>query len=126
MNKFSIRDNWKDIDWKNTFIVNLYRSLTAGIVLCIILLIGEDENAFAFLLFPVMYFIVFLPLGLLFSNLCEKYSAVWCLLAIFISLLVTLGDPLVYILRLIKKELVPVEKFYPLNFKIIIFVLKTN
>ncbi|MHA1215623.1 MAG: tetratricopeptide repeat protein [Candidatus Hodarchaeales archaeon] len=123
MEDFSFRRDWKSVVWGPTLLVNFFRSLAAGIVWFIFSILINSTNP-NLLLFPIVYFLVLLPIGLIAGKLGETGVPFAGLFSTFISLLVTVGDPLVYILYTIKPELIPVEKFGLFNLRLIIFVLQ--
>jgi len=74
------------------------------------------------LLHPIGYFPIILPIGLIAFFLTKANVPFAGLFAIFISLTIAIGDPLVYLVHKIKPELVPVEKYGFFNLQIIIYV----
>ena len=70
MSEFSLKEDWKYINWKATLITNLYRSIAAGIVWMVIGFFMDGPNSLLYpIAFPFMYFIFFLPIGLLSATL---------------------------------------------------------
>lgn len=124
-NEFLWRKDFKNIIWKETLWLNFLRALFAGPVWMIFMLATGEPFSIAglYLLFPLMYFIAAIPLGLIASFLAGLGVPFAGLFAIMFSLLVVVGDPFVFIIKKIKPELIPVENFGLLNFSLIIFSL---
>jgi len=125
MEEFSFRRDLKSVVWGPTLLLNFFRSLAAGIAWFIFSILINSTSP-SLLLFPIVYFIILLPTGLIAGKLSEAGVPFAGLFSMFISLLVIVGDPLVYILHKIKPELVPIEKFGFFNLRLIIFVLKNE
>lgn len=134
---FSFKRDFKIIDWKNTLILNLVRSVAAGIVWGIIMFVvamgnGGGEHFFKILpvlimyplLFPLSYLIFCLPMGLVAGFLSSRGIPFVGWIAAFFSLFIAVGDPLVFFFHKYKPQLVPVDKPGFFNFRIIIFVLR--
>lgn len=126
MADFSFKRDFKHVMWKETLWLNFIRSVGAGIVWFVLgLFMPEtkiEQGLIVLVAFPVVYFIFLMPAGLISSFLSDHIPFVgW--IAIFFAICIVVGDPLVYILKNIKKESVPVEKFNFFNWRIIIFVL---
>lgn len=125
---------WKQVDWKQTFVLNLQRAVGAGCVfglLFLVAILSGSANDMPLLLpfvapfvFPLGYFTVYMPMGLVFLWLGERVPFGWALslIGLLLGLLVTAGDPLVFLLRSIKPEWVPVKKFSIINVAIVVFV----
>lgn len=124
--------DFKNIMWKETIQVNLVRSVCAGIVYAIgILLTGSygEGSPLLILLFPIaipiFYFGFFLPIGLI-CRFLARIGVPFVGIGTFVcSLFIVLGDPLVFFIHKLKKELVPMEKYGFFNFTIFIFVTKS-
>lgn len=123
MEKFSFKRDFKSIDWGSTLYLNFVRSLAAGIVWFIISALTHNIT-FSLLLFPIVYFVILLPVGIIAGKMSEKGVQFAGLFAMFISLLVAVGDPVVFILHKFKPEFVPVKDFNFISLKIVIFVVK--
>lgn len=127
MSEFSLKADWKYIDWKATLMTNLYRSIAAGIVWTIIMLFTElpASTALLYLIgFPVVYFIFLLPLGLLSAMLSRMGIPLVGIISFVFSLCIVIGDPVLWILnKLTKTPFVPVKKLSFVTFAVILFVV---
>ncbi len=123
-NVFSWRRDFKHVNWGGTLKYNTLRAAGAGIVWFVLaLLAGAKWQSFTMLLFPLFYFVSFLPFGLLTAWL-SGLGVPWVgLFAAFVALMVGVGDPLVFILKKSKPELVPVDKAPFFSLKTVIFLL---
>jgi len=121
---FSWSRDFRNVNWAGTLKYNLIRAAGAGIVWFLLVLItGGKWGAFTMLLFPIIYFVSLLPLGL-FTGWLSSKGVPWVgIFALFAAFLVAVGDPLVFILKKFKPEVVPVEKTPFFSLKTIIFVL---
>ncbi len=113
-----------NVQWGPTLLLNFWRSVAAGIVWFIVRLLIQDPlpEAASMLLLPVVYFVVLLPLGLLaifLTNVGVPY--VW-----FVSLVaavsIIVGDPILFLIGLIKPGIFGVQHYSPLNFKLIMLI----
>lgn len=127
MSEFSLKEDWKYINWKATLITSLYRSIAAGIVWTIIMFFTDVPITTALLYpigFPAAYFVFFLPLGLLFSTLNRMGVPIVGILGIIFSLCISIGDPVLWIFnKLTKEQFVPVKNLSFVTFSIILFVV---
>lgn len=123
---FSWTRDFRHIKWKETLWLNFLRALFAGPVWTVLMLLTggmRPAQAAVYLLFPLLYFVGFLPLGLIAALLSSlRVPCAW-LFVILCSLAVVVGDPFVFILYKVKPNIIPVHKFGILNFVLIIFVL---
>lgn len=112
--------------WKETFIVNLLRSAFAGVIWAVVLLFTENAaDSLSMLAFPLAYFLVFVPIGLVAAWFARDGSAYAGLVVAVIAFFVAVGDPFVYFIRLKMPSIVPIKKgFNFFNFRILIFVLE--
>ncbi len=125
---------WKHVNWKLTLFTNLQRSVAAGcvfgVVFLFMMLSGGEKEMPRYLpfvmpfLFPIGYFSIYLPTGLILMWLGERVPFGWALslVGLLFGLLVAAGDPLVFILRQVKPESVPVKDFYFINLSMVLFV----
>ena len=123
---FSFKRDFKLIKWKETLWVNFLRSAFAGPIWMIFAaVVGEMpfSQALVYLLFPVLYLVGVLPIGLGASFLSSIGVPFVGWFALAMALLIIAGDPFVFVLHKIKPEIVPVKKFNIINFTIILFVL---
>jgi peptidoglycan/LPS O-acetylase OafA/YrhL len=121
---FSLRRDFKNIHWPSTMKYNLLRASGAGIVwLVLALLTGQGWHAFTMLFFPVVFLVFFLPIGL-FAAWLSSLGIPWVgLVAALIAVFVAVGDPLVFVLKKARPELVPAEKVKFFNLQTVIFIL---
>lgn len=121
----------KTVDWKATMQLHLLRSAGAGLVWSVVFLLAAGNGpdappwwAMPFAL-PVIYFIG-LPFYLLVARVASGFGDMGRAFAGFITLVLAIGifvgDPLVYFLHKKRPDLVPVERFRPLNFVSVLFV----
>lgn len=110
--------------WKETLWLNGLRALGAGLVLAVLgVWAGQpaEKAPMIVLSYPVAYYIFFLPAGLVLSWLAS--IPLVGLFAFFVSLMVAIGDPVVYLLHKINPAWVPVERPSFFSLQIIHFVL---
>ncbi len=112
------------IKWDTTIWVNFLRSFFAGIVYTIVMLAAGESTGAIMLLFPAIYFVIILPLAMALGKICEYRGSLVCLFMPILMLTVIVGDPFVFILKMIKPELVPVEGYKIVNFRAIVKVYK--
>ena len=72
---------------------------------------------------PIGYFICYLPIGLIAGALSAKGVPWIGLVSALFSIMVAVGDPLVFFFKKLKPELVSVDKPGFFNFRLIIFVI---
>ena len=123
MSDFSIRRDWKQINWKATFQFNVFRSVCSVPMWALLIILSGQKLSWVVLLFPVFYFGFWLPFGLLCSWLARIGVPFIGLLSVISSLVIVVGDPIVWIISKIKPELVPIEKPKFLDFHLIVFAL---
>ena len=129
---FKLTRDFRSVNWGQTILYNLMRAMGAGVVwgivmLCFVPRIHGEQPWVAFalpLVFPLGYFCIYLPLGLLLSVIGSIIPLVG-LMSVFIALFfVTLGDPLICILYAIAPRIVPVQRPAFLSLALIYWVLK--
>lgn len=113
-----------NVQWGPTLLLNFWRSVAAGIVWFIIMLLSQTplQEAASILLFPIGYFIVVIPLGLLaifLTHVGVPYVA-WLTMGAVLSIIV--GDPILFLISLVKPGIFGVQCYSPLNFKLILLV----
>lgn len=113
-----------NVQWGATLLLNFWRSVAAGVVWFIVRLIMQDSlgESASMLLLPAMYFVILLPLGLFaifLSNAGVPYVGFFSLMA---AISIIVGDPILFLVSLIKPGLLPVRNYSPLNFQLIILV----
>jgi len=124
---FSIKRDWKNINWKATFQFNVFRSLCATPVwILFIWFTGSSQGKFPWemLLFPVIYFAFWVPFGLICGWLARLGVPFVWMLSIISSLVIVIGDPVVWLIYKIKPDLVPIEKPKFFDFHLITFVIR--
>jgi hypothetical protein len=126
MEEFSLRKDYKSIAWGPTFFLNSLRSFAAGIVWFIIGVLIDPSHPYYFLIvgIPIIYFINLLPFGLLAKKLSQKNVPFSGAFYLFISFIVSVGDPLVYLLWKIKPDLFLIDKMSFFSLEIVIFILE--
>ncbi len=125
MTEFSLKRDFKYIQWGPTLLVNFVRSVSASLVwIVIVIFMDSGTEPLTMLLLPVFYFVILLPLGLVSIYLDELgVPFVWFI--ILMALITILpGDPLTFIIHKIAPKIVPTENYRFLNFILILFVLE--
>jgi len=136
--KFLWKRDYKYINWEKTLIVNSLRAGATGCVYLVFFLFallteGQHSNfetQFIFVLIfipiiaPIAYLIIYLPIGLICTFLSNKGVPFVGWFSLLLSIVLMLGDPLIYIIKKVKPNLVPVEYYSLINFTMIIFVLE--
>lgn len=131
---FSLRENFKAIQWGPTLLLQLMRSVSAGIVWTVILLAaGLGSQAFQAIFMVPLYYLIGVPFVLLMIKAVGViFGAIgfgWAVdlgygfFTLILALGIMVGDPILFFLNKIKPGLLPVEKFNFLNFTMILFVL---
>jgi hypothetical protein len=137
---FSILRDFRSIDWGATIKHNLLRAFCAGIVWAVVGFIAggnqpkipgrpaEFDTGFLLgmpLLFPVMYLIILLPMGVICGKLASVIPFVGWITFLF-AILIVVGDPLVCIFSLFAPGLVPMHKPGFLMFTLIVYLIKAD
>jgi hypothetical protein len=121
--KFSFKHDFKYVLWKSTLWVNFLRSAAAGLFWCILFLFSKPiSEALPMLAFPVVYFVIILPVGLVLYFLAD-YFEILLLPAALIAMGIYPGDTIIWIVRKIKPELVPTKEYSFINRALVLFVL---
>jgi len=129
MSDFDFKRDFKFIDWKSTALTALYRSIAAGLTWMIILLFADTQGGIgtillAPVLWPVAYFVIFLPLGYITATLSRMGVPYIGLISIVCSFLFIVGDPILWIFNKITEgKYIPVRDLNFINFTIILFVV---
>lgn len=120
--EFSFSEHISDVMWKETLWHNALRATGAGVMWALITIFtGMEGNPLAFLLaMPAGYFVFLLPVGMLAYALSSIPFV--GLFATFISFMVAVGDPLVYVLNKIESGWVPVDHPSFFSLELITFV----
>jgi hypothetical protein len=131
MSAFSLRTDFKKVQWVRTLWLNLLRAFAAGLVVTIIVLIsggntgpsGPPLFAMPFLA-PLMYLLVlpaYLVAAKIMTNLGGGVGVL--IVSVILGLVLAAGDPLVFALHKLQPTLVPTEKFHFMNFTLCLWVL---
>lgn len=118
-----------ETDWKSTLILNEERAVAAGIVWAVVMIIWSPPNHSlvdslkTLYEFPLGYMFVLLPLGLLAAKLHESGIEWAGIFAGIVSLLIVVGDPLVYAASKLLPRLVPITGFKIFNRVLVLFVI---
>ena len=133
---FSIKENFKAIQWGPTLGLHLMRAFSAGLVWTIVLLAsgskGPDGQSAIFtglVIIPACIFGLppFLMMGFKFmSFFVGGLEWMFGLYSLVAALGVTVGDPILFLLNKVKVGILPVEKFNFFNFSVMLFVLDPN
>ena len=117
-------------DWKSTLILNAERATAAGIVWTVVMLIWSPQGQSVteslkwLYQFPVMYLLGLVPLGLIAVKLHERGIEWAGVFAGFVSLLIVVGDPIVFAARKLFPNLVPVDSFKMFNRVLVLLVYR--
>jgi len=129
MGNFSWKRDFKYVMWKETLLLLVMRAVSAGVVFAILALAGvgaKGANPFILLVgAPLIILIIILPLNIICLFLGSLGIPLMGLVGFASSLFVVFGDPLLWIVdKISKKGIIPVKKFYPINFHLLIFALR--
>jgi hypothetical protein len=113
-----------NVQWGPTLLLNFWRSVAAGIVWFVIMLSSQEplSGAAAALLLPVGYFVVVLPLGLLAIFLTNAGVPYVWYLSLAAAVMIMVGDPILFLISLIKPGIFGVQYYSPINYKLIMLV----
>lgn len=132
INEFSLTRDFRSIKWGATLWYNLVRSISAGLILGILMFMfpqqqGDQATALAGpFVWPFAYLFFFLPFGM-FMNVVGQFIPVANLVTLFVALIaVTIGDPIVCILHKFFPRLVPVAAPPLFSLALIQWVLDTD
>lgn len=127
LRKFSVSRDFRSVAWKETLWYNLLRSLGAGVVFSTIALLLRMEPGIVLVQVvghPILWLVFGLPLGSLAAKLASAVPGMSLLAAIIALVLVTLGDPLVSLLRLLVPRAVPIEDPPLFDLSLLILLLR--
>lgn len=113
------------VEWRATFILAAMRSAAGGLVWGLMMLFGGGEAG------PAVFLIIFsaaigmlfyIPFGVVFALIARVFppAGLFCLIPIAYM---ALGDPVLWLIERARPGTVPVNRFKPLNFNTIIFVI---
>jgi hypothetical protein len=114
-----------NVQWGATLLLNFLRSVAAGIVWFLIrLLLMHDSlgESASMLLLPAFYFVILLPLGLFAIFLANAGVPYVRLVSLVAAVAIVVGDPILFLISLIKPNVLPVRNYSPVNFKLIMLV----
>lgn len=109
-NEFSWIRDYRKVDWGSTLLYNHIRSAAGALVWFLLMIPLSGKVEWSFLALPLGYAVVILPTGLLCKVLAEKGVPFIGWGYVMMSLLLALGDPLLWLLDRARPGLLPVEK----------------
>ena len=124
--------------WGSTLWLNLLRAFAAGIVwglgILVVNLTTGEPSATPWYTVPFVApftYLLFVPIFLLTGKIFTTFVGGIGELAVgffsfVLSLMIAVGDPLVFLLHRQAPHLVPVDRFGFMNFKLVLFVLDTE
>ncbi|HVT87725.1 MAG TPA: hypothetical protein VHD56_02650 [Tepidisphaeraceae bacterium] len=134
---FSITRDFRSIMWGATLQYNVLRAACAGLVVAIIMLIAIIKSApgqgpqvpipmllLLPIFWPLAFFFVFFPVSLVLAWLSEMLPILAFVAICYALMFVTIGDPIVCILRKFAPKLVPVERPSFFSLRPVYWVLK--
>lgn len=125
MTEFSLKRDFKYIQWGPTLLVNFVRAVSASLVwIIIVILLDSGTDPLAMLLTPVLYFAILLPVGLISIFLSELGVPFVWIITLMALVTIVPGDPLTFIIHKIAPKIVPLKNYGFLNFTLILFVLE--
>lgn len=122
---FSFSRDFRKIRWGATLRYNMLRALCAAVVITLVAFSLDKRGSFPIgiaIAVPIGYPFVFLPLGIAL-NFLGRFFWPFSLVAMSLSLIIAAGDPLVFLLHKILRNLVPVRNPAFVSFKMLIYVL---
>lgn len=129
MSEFSFSRDFDSIRWGPTLSYNLLRAACAGLVLGTLMFLfplaeGDRMRALAYpFVWPLAYLMFLLPIGLLLSFLARTIPFTGLISLIIAILAVTVGDPIVRILKKFLPNLVAADSVPLFSTNLIIFLL---
>jgi hypothetical protein len=121
--EFSFTEDISRVLWKETAWHNALRAVGAGIVWSLLMLVtgSPGESLGMLVLLPFVYFVFLMPVGVIAAWL----SAIPFvgLITRIVSLIIVVGDPLVYALSRYEPRWVPVDRPDFFAFRVVIFVM---
>ena len=128
----SFSRDFRSIKWGATLQYNLLRAFCAGVIItCCMLFSSQFEHnrvsaLIYLLLWPLGYLIFFIPLVLLLSFLSSSVPFAGLLALLFAILLVSIGDPVVCVLKRLFPKLVPAERPPLFSTNLLNFILEAD
>lgn len=128
---YSFKEDYKKTAWKITFIYNLERSLSAGLTWIPIGLLINGKTTASLLLLPLIYFTIMVPIRVVAYYLVKFNVPVlgpaMALIAWFCSLIIVVGDPLLFVLhKILPAGYIPIEKPRFFHFDVIVYLTKPD
>jgi hypothetical protein len=136
MSKFSFDRDLKNVQWRATIQLNMMRVFFASVMWIPIIALSGSKSDTPVLAIPFIAPIVYvfiLPILIATLSIIDKMpillggrmiaDIVLLILPFFIGIAIALGDPLVFALKKIQPNLVPMQKFNFVNFAWCMFVL---
>ena len=120
-----------ETDWKSTMSLNAERAVAAGIFWTIVMLIWSPpgqpatESLKWLYQFPIMYLLGLVPLGLIAVKLHESGIEWAGIFTGFVSLLIVVGDPIIYLIKKVLPNFVPVDSMKIFNRVLVLLVKKS-
>lgn len=125
MTEFSLKRDFKYIQWGPTLLVNFERAISASLIWVILaFFLNSGTNPFTMLLTPIIYFVILLPVGLISIYLTELGVPFAWFITLMALVTIVPGDPLLFIIHKIVPKLVPIKNYGLLNFTLILSVLE--
>jgi hypothetical protein len=128
--EFSLRRDYRRVDWSATARLNLLRSAFAGLVWALFQwLAGAVPGAVAVgtvVAFPLAYAVFMLPFGLLAAWLASVGVPVAGWFTVVFAVLMAMGDPLVWLVHRNRPSWVPVDRPALMNLRLVIFVTQVT
>jgi hypothetical protein len=116
--------SFENVQWGATLWLNFLRSVAAGIVWFGVRLLMQDgfQEAANMLLLPIVYFAILLPAGLFANFLSSAGVPFMWFINLVAAFSIIVGDPILFLVSLIKPDFLPVRSYMPLNFNLLLLV----
>jgi hypothetical protein len=126
---YSFKEDYKRTAWKITLIYNLERSFAAGLTWIPLTLLVNGKTTASLLLLPLIYIMFLVPIRVLAYYLVKFNVPVLGVAAglasWFCSLVVVVGDPLIYVLhKVLPPGYIPIEDPKLFHFDVIVYLTK--
>jgi hypothetical protein len=119
MSSFSL----SEVAWKETAILNVARSVAASVVWLLVCLLMFNTFALALLTLPFQYLLFLAPIGIFCSYISRIFPFVG-LITLALAIVIVVGDPIICLITSLKPGLLPVDRYPPFNFVLIMYVLR--
>lgn len=125
----SFRESMKVCKWGPTLGLHLMRSLSAGLIWSIVMLVAGSKDMPPFMPMIIVVGFYFVTVWM-FMGVCKFMSIfvggladlIWNLFTLVAALGIAVGDPVLFFLNKCKPGLLPVQKFNFVNFAMILWV----